>query len=288
MEEKRLKRNYKDSVFRRLFNNEEKIRELYNALEGTEYGEDVPVMIETLENALFVDVSNDLAFQIKNRFVVLIEHQSTLCKNMPYRMLGYTARTFERIYRDVNFFSAKMQKLMVPEFYVLYNGTDDMPDESVIRLSECYITDPPENSVEIVVKVLNVGYNEEKEILKKSRTLYEYSRFVQIVRETLSGREDKENAAKEAVLKALAEGILTDFLNTYGSEVADMAYREFNYEEYIEQVKKDFYEEGLEDGEKAGKEAVLKDVAAKLKAEGTAIEKIMQITGLVREVIEKL
>lgn len=78
MEEKRLKRNYKDSVFRRLFNNEEKIRELYNALEGTEYGEDVPVMIETLENALFVDVSNDLAFQIKNRFVVLIEHQRSL------------------------------------------------------------------------------------------------------------------------------------------------------------------------------------------------------------------
>lgn len=78
MNHKKLKRNYKDSIFRRLFNNEEKIRELYNALEGTAYGEDVPVIIKTLENALFVDVANDLAFQIDNRFVVLIEHQHSL------------------------------------------------------------------------------------------------------------------------------------------------------------------------------------------------------------------
>lgn len=38
MVEKRLKRNYKDSMFRVLFNDEEKIRELYNALEDTDYG----------------------------------------------------------------------------------------------------------------------------------------------------------------------------------------------------------------------------------------------------------
>lgn len=96
---------------------------------------------------------------------------------------------------------------MVPEFYVLYNGPDDLPDESIIRLSDCFAVNPPINSAEIVVKVLNVGYNEDKEILKKSRTLYEYSRFVQIIKETLPNYDDKAEAAKAAVHQALQEGM---------------------------------------------------------------------------------
>ena len=254
MPEKKLKRNYKDSLFRMIFNNEEKIRELYNALEDTSFGDEVPIIIETLENALFVDVSNDLAFQIDNRFVVLVEHQSTLCENMPYRMLGYTARTFERIYKDVNFFSTKKQHIMAPEFYVLYNGTEELPEESLIRLSDCYIDGSPENSIEIVVKILDVSYNKDKKILKKSRTLYEYSRFIQIVRETLAASSDKEAAAKEAVRIAMSEGLLKEFLGVYGLEAADMAFREFNYEEFIEQIKQDYFNDGVELGKKNGLE----------------------------------
>lgn len=249
---RKLKRNYKDSIFRTLFNDEEKLRELYNALEGTELGDDVPIFIETLENALFVDASNDLAFRVGNKFVVLIEHQSTLCPNMPYRMLGYTARTFERMYSDVNFFSTKQHKLIVPEFYVLYNGPKSLPDESIIRLSDCYVANPPENSVEIIVKVLDVGYNKDKEILKRSPTLHDYSKFIQILRETMSGRVDKEAAAAEAVKKCLKEGILADFLKIHGAEATNMAFAEFNHDEYIEQLKKDYYEDGLTEGRAEG------------------------------------
>ena len=75
---KKLKRNFKDSVFRALFNDEDQLRELYNALEDTAYGEDIPIFIETLENAIFVDAANDLAFRIGDKFVVLIEHQRSL------------------------------------------------------------------------------------------------------------------------------------------------------------------------------------------------------------------
>ena len=171
---------------------------------------------------------------------------------MPFRMLGYTARTLESIYNDVNFFSTKQQRIMVPEFYVLYNGVTRLPDESVLRLSDSYVENPPENSAEIVVKVIDVGYNEDKEVLKKSRTLYEYSRFIQIVRETLAGRSDKDAAIREAIQQAIREGILADFLKQNGAEVADMAFRQFNYDEYIEQLKKDYYEDGKEVGEKRG------------------------------------
>lgn len=164
MLELQLKRNYKDSLFHMIFNNKENIRELYHALEDTNFDEDVPIVIETLENALLVDIANDLAFQIGSRYVVLIEHQSYLCSNMPYRMLGYMAKTFERIYKDVNFFSTKKQFVMAPEFYVLYNGTEELPGESTIRLSDCYIGGSSENSLDIVVKILDVSYNKDKKI----------------------------------------------------------------------------------------------------------------------------
>ena len=107
-------------------------------------------------------------------------------------MLGYTAKTFERMYRVVNFFSTKQQKLIVPEFCVLFNGTPALPDKSVIRLSDSYITALPENSAEIVVKTLDVDYNKDKEILKRAPTLHDYSRFIQ---------KDSFNAAYPETLK---------------------------------------------------------------------------------------
>lgn len=174
-----------------------------------------------------------------------------------YAARGYTARTFEHIYKDVNFFSTKKQQIMAPEFYILYNGTEELPEESLIRLSDCYIDGSPENSIEIVVKILDVSYNKDKNILKKSRTLYEYSRFIQIVRETLAASSDKEAAAKEAVRIAMSEGLLKEFLGVYGLEAADMAFREFNYEAFIEQIKQDYFNDGVELGERKGKAAGL-------------------------------
>ena len=74
----KLKRNDKDSVFRVLFNDEDKLRELYNASEDTVYGEDIPIFIETLENGIFVDAVKDQTFRINDEFVVLIEHKRSL------------------------------------------------------------------------------------------------------------------------------------------------------------------------------------------------------------------
>ncbi len=44
----KVKRNYKDSIFRKLFNNNAAIIELYNALSGSDYPPDTDVRIVTL------------------------------------------------------------------------------------------------------------------------------------------------------------------------------------------------------------------------------------------------
>jgi hypothetical protein len=47
----KAKRNIKDSVFTKLFSEKEKLLELYNAIENTNYGMDTDIRITTLKSA---------------------------------------------------------------------------------------------------------------------------------------------------------------------------------------------------------------------------------------------
>ena len=92
-----MNRKYKDTVFTVLFNDEEKLRQLFNAIESGNYTADAPIVINTLSSALFMGRKKDVSFTIGDTLVVLIEHQSTLNPNMPLRLLLYIARIYEKI-----------------------------------------------------------------------------------------------------------------------------------------------------------------------------------------------
>ena len=64
---------YKDSVFSLLFSDPGLLRELYCALEGVTLPADTPVTINTLRDALFMDMINDISFEIGGKLVVLID-----------------------------------------------------------------------------------------------------------------------------------------------------------------------------------------------------------------------
>jgi len=68
------------------------LRELYCALRGITLPPDAPVSINTLENVVYMDLYNDISFEIAGKLVVLIEHQSTINPNMPLRFLLYICR----------------------------------------------------------------------------------------------------------------------------------------------------------------------------------------------------
>ncbi len=100
--ETQTNRNYKDSVFVDLFAHDKTAKEnfisLYNALHGTNLDakttEIEPVM---LEQVLYMKFYNDIAMLVDGKIVVLVEHQSTINENMPFRMLEYIARIYEKI-----------------------------------------------------------------------------------------------------------------------------------------------------------------------------------------------
>ena len=286
---------YKDGVFRTLFNDKEKLLELYNALRGTNYGKDTKVEIKTLEDMIYMDIKNDISFIIDNRYIVFAEHQSTLCPNMPIRMASYVGETFRRMLGD-NVYRETRLKIPAPELYVFYNGHRDVADVEEYRLSDNFVAKPPENSMEVVVKLVNINYNKDRELLKKSRTLMEYSRFVYLVNEAKQRTDNLPEAIRIAVNIAKEEGILTEFLNKYGTEALNKMYGELTKERYGELREQDGIDIGIEIGEKRGMARGLSQGAARknlenaksMKNVGIALSLIMEITGLSAEEIEKL
>ena len=199
MDNKQIKtqtnRNYKDSVFVDLFAHDKTAKDnfisLYNALHGTNLDgkttEIEPVMIEQV---LYMKFYNDIAMLIDGKIVVLVEHQSTINENMPFRMLEYIARIYEKITDPKKKFGKTLMKLPMPEFYVFYNGKDDFPSESVMKLSDAFMKfdDTLLNlkkqllnqnfPLEISVKVININVDKENPILQTCKVLKEYSEFI--------------------------------------------------------------------------------------------------------------
>jgi len=113
---------------------------LYNALHGTDYSErDTQITINTLSESHFTPHKNDLSFIINGKLVIMIEHQSSINENMPFRFLQPIARIFENNISDKKAIYRKaLIKLPRPEFIVLYNGTAPFPDKETLRLSDAY------------------------------------------------------------------------------------------------------------------------------------------------------
>ena len=95
-------RTYKDSIFCRIFNEKKELLSLYNALNMSHYENPDDLEIITLDNALFLQMKNDVAFLINTNEMCLIEHSSTVCLNYPLRSLLYLAREYEVILEQRN------------------------------------------------------------------------------------------------------------------------------------------------------------------------------------------
>ena len=303
MTQEKTNRNYKDSVFVDLFARDITAKEnfisLYNALHGTNLDvktTDVqPVM---LEQVLYMKYYNDIAMLIDGKIVILIEHQSTINKNMPFRFLEYIARIYEKITTKDEKFGRKLVKLPIPEFYVFYNGKDDYPTESVMKLSDAFmqLDDYSElkNQLEISVKVININVDKENPILKRCEALKEYSEFIEQVRYNIESEvpEPFTTAIKEAIKK----GFLSDYLNRKSTEVQNMLLAEYDYDTDIAVQRKEAFDDGVSIGRNEGisiglsqgehKKAI--ETAKNALTMNLSIEQVAILTGLSPEEIEKL
>ena len=240
-------REVKSSAFTTFFSDPKNAAQLYSALDG------VPVSPEdihytTLEGVLFLARKNDMAFTVRNRVLVISEHQSTLNANMPLRDVIYFGRTLEKLVEPRALYRNKLVYIPTPEFFVFYNGDEPFPPEKILRLSDSYLEKTIKSMLELFVKVININLPAGHTILQQCRPLYEYSWFIQRVREHLQEGCERDFAITLAIKDCEEAGIFAEFVREHGTEAVNMLFTQFNMEDALE-VR---YEEGFEDGEQQG------------------------------------
>ena len=304
-----INRKYKDSVFRMLFNEKDKLIELYNAIFDTDYTEDDRVDITTIEDVIFKTMKNDISFVMDGKFVLLVEHQSSINNNMCLRDLLYADELIRRMIDPKDLYKEAPVKIPNPKFVVLYNGERYMPPFDEQQLSDNFLKEEPEYSLQLKLDVYNINIDAGSELLEKSPTLRQYSMFVEKVREYSKEKETlTERDMVEIMENCIKDGILPEFLRKYGREAVGMMFRELTQEEAREISRQDGYDLGIEqgrsegfaEGEKIGEERGRTEgeasgraereieMAKALKDRGVAIDIIAETSGLTREEIEIL
>lgn len=259
-------REVKASAFTELFSDPKNAAQLYTALDGEEAAPE-DICYTTLEGVLFVARKNDMAFTVKNRVLVISEHQSTINQNMPLRSIIYYGRTMERLVEKRALYRNRLIPIPTPEFYMFYNGSKPFPPEEILKLSDAYLEKEHSPMLELTVKAININLPENHAILKKCRPLYEYSWFIQKIRDYLGQKQERDVAVAHAVKDCEREGILADFVKRHGSEVINMLFTQFNMDDALE-VR---FEEGVEEGREEGELLkLIKMVCRKLEKRKTA------------------
>lgn len=246
VQEKDVQKKYKNTVFRMLFGKEERALSLYNGVNGTDYKDASSLKFNTLENAVFMNVKNDLSFVFASS-VNLYEHQSTVPVNMPLRDLFYIADVWQKEFMDKSIYSNKRTVMPNPNFVVFYNGVRVLPEQMEMKLSDSYLIQTDEPSLELKVKVLNINSGMNEELKEMCPELKQYMQYIDKVR-----KYSEEMELKDAVIKAveecIRENILRDFLMEQKSEVVKMSIYEFDEEREMAIIRADERELGREEG----------------------------------------
>ena len=248
-------RKYKDSVFTDLFGSDrdgkKNFLELYNALAGTDYKlEEVKLERKIIEQALYKTFNNDVSWEINGKLIVLVEHQSTINENMPFRCLEYVTRIYEGIVPVKQRYAEKVYKIPNPDFYVVYVGKKELPQEQELRLSDAFY-EKDGSKLELVVKVKNCSDSKILPINRSCGILREYCQFIEIVEHTYNKLFPKRSF-KKAIEEAISQGILSDYLDRKSREVINMLCAKYDYKMDIAVKQEEAYEDGLNAGMKSG------------------------------------
>ncbi len=250
-----LTRKHKDSMFRVLFNNKKNIIELYNVITGAQYDIDTEVKFETIEEVIFEKLKNDIAFTIDDKFVVLVEHQSTVNENMAIR--------------DLIYYTDTLRKIEKKELYLKKKNNFKQNQKNALNLT---------------VEVYNINKGKNKKILDKCKTLSDYSFYIDAIRNLEKEGLLSDKAIKQLNDDCIKEGILPEFLLKHGTEAYDMIYEALTDED----IKAIYTENGRIEGREEGKAEEKLEIARKMKKMKIKISDIAKATGLTKEQICEL
>lgn len=193
---KKIKEDHKDRLFRLIFGREEykaATLALYNAITGSDYTNPEELEINTIEDTVYLNMHNDVSFIIAET-LNLYEHQSSFSPNIPMRMLLYVSQLYSKMLETNPYMRKRMHtpsRVMfpAPKFYVFFNGMEkEEPEERVLEITDCFM-DQSNSDLKLSVKMFNINYGSNKNLMERCSPLSDYSKFIHYVRKYKKRRE---------------------------------------------------------------------------------------------------
>ena len=305
---------HKDRLFCFLFGREENKRwtlSLYNAVNHSFHKDPDSIQIKTMEDILYMWMKNDVSFIITD-IMSIYEQQATYNPNMPVRELMYAAKLYDKYIHEnkLNIYGDTLVALPIPKLVVFYNGQDNYMDR-ILELKDAFRAgkekqnpgdteaeesrkpDPDGRSKEmepdiaVRVRMLNINYGQNKELMDACKPLGEYAWLIQRIRE-YSKHKDIEEAVDQAIDELPEDFEIRPFLVGHRAEVKSMCITEYNEEETMLLFKEQGREEGREEGIGIGEQNRANEMAERMIRAKEPGDKIVLYTGLGKEDVNKL
>ena len=247
-----VNRTYKSTVFTMLYADKSNLLDLYNAMAGTHYTDPELLEINTLENAIYMTIKNDVSFLIDGQ-LSLYEHQSTINPNIPLRFLFYISHLYSRITKDANLYGTAIVPIPAPEFVVFYNGKEQMPERKIAKLSHMFTLKNRSVKLDLEVTILNITGENNRELKAACRTLREYAIYTDKIRQ-YTEEMSLEEAVDRAIRECIHEDVLREFLENHRMEARAMSIFEYDQEKHMRQEREAAWKAGMEEGRRSGME----------------------------------
>lgn len=296
---------------------------LYNAIHGTSHDDISDITINTIEDVVYMGMKNDLSILVSENIslyksIELYEQQSSYNPNMPVREFMYAGKLYDKyIYSArLNRYGKSLMPLPLPKLVVFYNGEDEKEDEIVLCLSNAFKEEIRQNvmcrynenkeesdeshilaeverifnesspDIEVKVRMVNINYGHNREMLSMCRPLGEYAWFVAQVRKNLTTNSgnNKPIGIGDAIDKAIDEMPkdfeIKKFITSNKTEVKDMCLTEYNETETMAMLRQEGKQEGRQEGLQEGlqegwQKARLLDIRSLMDCMGWTAEKAM-------------
>ena len=242
MAEETTKRRTKDSIFVDLFSDVNYVFQLYTEMhpEDTEVTVD-DITVKTLKYVMVNTLFNDLGFVVGNRYIELVEAQSTWNPNMTLRMLYYLAESYKRYLEETNQSEHSKTRVTIPqpELYLVYSGDKNVPEE--ISFAEEFFGG--NSAVDLKVKVI-------KDV--SEQIAGQYIGFCKVFDEQRKIHKNSIECAKETIRICKEKGYIAEYLALHEKEVVTMLDELFNEEYLREQYDKAIATKERQEGRREG------------------------------------
>lgn len=218
-------------------------------------------------------MKNDILFLIMH-VMNLWEHQSSFNPNMPVRFFLHAGQLYMND-NDIYRYGRTLKRLPKPKCVCFYNGTEDRPEEEILRLSDAFGGD--DGDIEVRVRMLNINYGHNKKLMEACRVLNDYAVLIEGIRLNQKAGMNLDDAVDAAIEATRDDSFLKRFLTGHRAEVKGMYLTEYDEEKERIRTLREGREEGLAEGRNEERTRLVSEMLKK-NLPLTLIEEISQLS----------